>query len=669
LLRKDDFVSLLLTSVKAKSIAFVAGLPKLPAFGVCRSRTLLCLLLVVISPCCHSIAHGQREEIRIVETVWGFDGRVAPGQFNPVSILLDNLTEQPVDGVVRLNAVSGMINRAGGFYEQPVYLAANTRRWVQFYPYVARGGDTWRIVYRTQEKDYRFDELTPGGSAFQFGDGRKKEPPIAVILDQTGLPRQSPTTIKHMAAEIFPPYSTATVMLRVLLMDHVPDWETPRQEALLAWVRNGGQLHLFLDRNGQELRFTGALAALNEPFPQFPLGSGRVTRHNLQRNGISKQLVQEILGTLEPELDEDGLAEALNRRNQQGFGGWESAIFDPANGDTEVFQGLRKLTQPDHAWWLILLLSVVYIGLIFPGCWMLSQKRTIHFLATYGAITGLAVVFSGVFLLIGQRGYGETTVSNAMAIARCDDEGFCSSIQWNSLFVTSGDTYVAKSEGHETLFSAGSGTERADIYVSSGNQGQLRAGIPPFSAQTFLLRRRLPVSSWDLRAIELEASATSLLRATLKTNADFPAGDSCQYYALHRDRMYQMTYHASTRTLSIQGALQKLNDFCRMHRDGPYAYRLQLAGYSAADEDMDVKTRYFDEAVHLLVQRSLLDDGVFDPLKFSLPDDRIRLFIYAPMPDAMHPEVSAEFSRDGRVLYVRDVRFGSVTASESDGQE
>jgi hypothetical protein len=56
-----------------------------------------------------------------------------------------------------------------------------------------------------------------------------------------------------------------------------------------------------------------------------------------------------------------------------------------------------------------------------------------------------------------------------------------------------------------------------------------------------------------------------------------------------------------------------------------------------------------------LVRRSLVDDCAQNVNKFRLPEDRIRLLVYAPMLDSQHMEVSGDVRRSGRVLYVRDL--------------
>ena len=56
-----------------------------------------------------------------------------------------------------------------------------------------------------------------------------------------------------------------------------------------------------------------------------------------------------------------------------------------------------------------------------------------------------------------------------------------------------------------------------------------------------------------------------------------------------------------------------------------------------------------------LVRRSLVDDFIQDVGKFRLPDDRVRLLVYAPMPENQHLLVDADLRRTGRILYVRDL--------------
>ncbi|MFN9970248.1 MAG: hypothetical protein ACK58T_10155, partial [Phycisphaerae bacterium] len=85
------------------------------------------------------------QKVRIAESIWGFDGRVVPGQFNPLSILLDNLSQDSIEGQVSFQLVTGMVRESGGVNRETVFLSPNTRRWVQFYPYISRNSGQCRI--------------------------------------------------------------------------------------------------------------------------------------------------------------------------------------------------------------------------------------------------------------------------------------------------------------------------------------------------------------------------------------------------------------------------------------------------------------------------------------------------------------------------------------------
>jgi hypothetical protein len=97
-------------------------------------------------------AFGQTSlvsRVRIAEAAWGFDGRVTAGEFQPVSLLLDNLSSDAVEGVLTMQMLSGVLRRAGAVYEQPVFLGPSARRWVQFYPWISDPNATWQLELRT----------------------------------------------------------------------------------------------------------------------------------------------------------------------------------------------------------------------------------------------------------------------------------------------------------------------------------------------------------------------------------------------------------------------------------------------------------------------------------------------------------------------------------------
>ena len=99
------------------------------------------------------------QQLRVVEVVWGFDGRIVTGQFMPLSILVDNLSDQPVEATARLKRITGALIEVGGISTQPAFIGPNSRRWIQFYPYILGNSATWNFELQTEEKTYTFDSM------------------------------------------------------------------------------------------------------------------------------------------------------------------------------------------------------------------------------------------------------------------------------------------------------------------------------------------------------------------------------------------------------------------------------------------------------------------------------------------------------------------------------
>lgn len=620
---------------------------------------LMLLTLVALLFVGGSVTAQDDETVRVVEVLWGFDGRVVAGQFMPLSILVDNLSDQPIEATARLRCVSGMVNEVGGIAVQPVFLGPNSRRWVQFYPYLTDRNAMWYFDLQTEDDRFTFPEMSQPRAIFDRyrSENEEKQSLPAVILDPPGMVTRAPTTIKHMPEEIFPPYGTAMNGLYSLFMDHVPDWEAPRQEALLSWLKCGGRLYLLQDSNNQTLRFSGVLAALNEPFPEFTVGQGTVTRYDVQRSGLQIQMVTPaVTPSYLTERDADPVAD-FNQRPQNTRGSAESV------DDDEMFSWLRELTQPDHSWPLIALLSLCYVGLIFPGCWLLSKKRTLHFLVTYGVIAGLALVFSLLFLVIGRRGYGESTSLHSLAVARCEDDTHWNSLQYNTLFVTGGDRYRIEEKNRQTLIGSGALDERVEAVSTSGNSASYVSRIPPFSSQAVMCRRRLTLDSWDLAIANIAQNGQDLTQLTMTFNDKFPVGSDVQYFIMHGKRIHTAKLSESSKQLSLANISESLQTFCTGEQE--INDNLMLTPWGATrrtDRVEDPVQECYRKSLPKMVQRSLADDFVEDIRLFQLPPGKIRLLVYAPIPVSAELPVDTEANRGGRILYVREMDMQAVPA-------
>ena len=618
------------------------------------SLMVACFMARLLAPACMA---QDSQQLRVVEVVWGFDGRVVTGQFMPLSILVDNLSDQPVEATARLRRITGALIEVGGISTQPAFIGPNSRRWIQFYPYIPGNAATWHFDLQTEEKTYTFDSMDQPRAIYDRNrDSEEAQLSLpAVILDPQGLATKSPTSIKHMPAEVFPPYATAMHGLHALFLDHVPDWEAPREQALLSWLKSGGQLHLMKDGNNQTLSFSGILAPLNEPFPEFPVGSGTVTRHDFQRDGLSLQVVTPVVTPPGANVNSPEAEPSFNQIGTAGHTAQEEATVN----DDELLMWMRELTQPDHAWIVIFLLSMCYVGLIFPGCWILSKQRRLHFLVTYGAIAGLAVVFSLIFLFIGQRGYGETTSLHTLAVARAEDATHWSSLEYRTLFVTSGDLYTLDDKDRQTLLASGAADERADALMTAGNSASVVARVPPFSSQSMIFRRRLTLDDWNLAITNVEQSGSELTALTLSFNEKFPLQKDNKYFVIHGKRIHTLKADDAKKQLTYAGGGSPLMSFCSpvQEFDNSFPMVVTTRGIVGPDGNEvldDPVAECFSKSMLKLIARSAADDFYADLKRFELPEGRVRILIYAPIPAAQEMTVSADVKRAGRILYVRD---------------
>ena len=611
----------------------------------------LCALLFAISVPSSAIAQVP-QNVKIVQRVWGFDGRVVSGQFMPLSIEIDNLSDEPIEAMATLRSVAGMLRETGGTSIQPVFLGPHSRRWVQFYPFIAGQSTSWQFELQTDSGTIPFDSIKQPESLLQPDSLNMKDDSqalIAVILDREGVTNKIPGTVKHMSEEIFPPYSTATHGLYAMFLDHVPDWETPRQEAMLSWLKTGGKLHLMRDQNNQTLRFSGILAALNEPFDEFYVGSGTVTRHDFQRAGLTKDIVATAVQP--QQLSSSEQEEFTQFEKQHGAYGYRQSVAD----DDEVFSELRQLTQPKHMWVLIFLLSLCYVGLIFPGCWILSRQRTLHFLVTYGTIAGLACIFSLIFLFIGRRGYGEATSLHSVAIARAEDDTHCSAMQMTTLFVTSGNVYSVNDKDHQSLLASGASEETVDARMTSGNTASFVSRIPPYSSQAIRSRRRIETDNWQLAVTSLSQQSDELKALNIAFGDKFPNTTEMKCLVVHGRNVYQTQLDYGQRLMSLAGGRETLSAYCQPRSNYTMAGPFPQLVDAPDDPNADPVEMCFKRLLPELVRRSLVDDCAQHVHKFKLPEDRIRLLVYAPMLDSQHLDFPGDARRSGRVLYVRDL--------------
>ena len=167
------------------------------------------------------------------------------------------------------------------------------------------------------------------------------------------------------------------------------------------------------------------------------------------------------------------------------------------------------------------------------------------------------------------------------------------------------------------------------------------------SSTTFLVHGRLPGEGIGLTPIEVEITGGQLQSLVVATGEGFPETvtrasvmvGGHRFPLVHRDGRLQFDRAAGVRA--------------------PSSFRRKKKPALLIDPELEQRrevAEVFDEIFENLVLRSL---GFVDRVKvahFSLPPDRIRVFVYAPATDRLAVQVDEKANQVGHVLHTWDLR-------------
>ena len=611
-------------------------------------RALACLVSCVGVP-----AVGAAQEfLRIENVTWGFDGSVLPNSFNPVSFELHNDGVEPLNLDFRLTRANGVetvdapvrITVPG----EPLYLAPQSGRRVQMFVYIQNQWSDFSLVWGFGPGQ-RVDLLN--GNQLKLG-----RPATVVLHDPYGLSQPGGGGLSRFDEAHFPVSASGTAALAGVVLDHEPAWQQLQQQAFIDWVQAGGVVHLLQPSGGERVEFSAPLAVLNSPLEEFSVGMGRVVRHPFTLPTLDRDYVNERIATAgaiqlkalpeTPAADAEAAAADPYNYNYAPYVDWEVG--------NQLFNRLKQMTRPDHNWPLIYLMSLVYLLIIFPGCWLIGRRRA-DYRVTYGAMLGAVVLFSMGFKAVGQRGYGEQTALHAVTIAQPLPNGRMIFRQWANLFVTDGDDYRITHNGSGLLYSSGQNMEAVRGAVVNPPGGEFDVDVPPFSSRTIASAGVLEQTGFEATAEEF-VTGTHLEKLSVRLAGSYPQTVS-EAYALHLDQTYTLSFNSGV--LSLHSANQPFSMFLRAEQwgDDVYNYGFPTWGDEKGEDQL------FAGAMYPLIAESV---GIHDEdtrNRAQLAPDRARIFLFAEMPEDMFPvaEYLAEpdralpARRSGRVVYVFDV--------------
>ncbi len=583
-------------------------------------------------------------EIMETDTRWGFNGKVAVNRFNILSVRVHNPLPQPFDGELRLQKTLG-----DAPIIEVVSVAPFSTRWVQFYPYINGGfgdvvsNDTWRLYYGR-------------GQSYELPQPRAAKYQRVILDDATGLGGRS-GVLKQMPENLFPAFVSATDALQVVGIDKEPrSWIPAQKEAFLDWLHLGGTVLLFHGPTGKFPEFSGPLAALNSPLDERRYGAGRILKIPLNRGQFQLDEARQALAGLpknhvmrnEKLEDPIDVVDQSEKNQPDAMNQWGNEA-DPFVASSFLSQ-LKEMTKPDHNWLLLHFMFWVYIAMVFPGCFLLG-KRWSDFRVVYAGLLGTVTLFSLLFSIVGQRGYGEATAVHSVAIAKSLPDGGLDVTSWSNVFVTGGADYDIKHNGRGALYSTCSETERVNGKINNGLDGSFVVDIPPFSNREFALRIKLPGGGPKITVDEQKQTAGRLTELVLSVDG-IKSGESSFMYALHGDRFYSLHWNGDKLKLSSDAGdgtavlrVQALQNWSQ----NQYGY-----GYGYGQHQQTPQER-FNLMFSPLMSRSLNVSKESEAQQVRLTADVVRVYLYAKMPAEFAVQNARLGAQDGHVLYCVDV--------------
>jgi hypothetical protein len=612
--------------------------------------------------------------VEVKQTVWGFDGQVVAQRFNLLSVLVDNPAANPFEGTVELHKLAGGKPVDASIIE-PVYLAPYSSRWVQFYPYIKSDADAWEVAWgREKTSRYTFTSARVGKAA-------------VVLLEDPDSIAQSAGSVKRLPANLFPAHSTATDCLAAVVLDHVPRWDPARQRAFMEWLWRGGRVYVAQAADGKFPVFTGELQALNSDVPKRRVQSGFVHRIQRTRRQLDAAFVEQVLAAgVDPG---DGAVADVSQAEAAKPPEPAAAITDPLadygfinykwDPEATLLTNLKELSRPDHSWVLIHFLAWTYLGLVFPGCILVGKRYGGDFRVTFGFLLGTVLLFSLAFMAVGRRGYNESTVVHSLAIARQMPGGAFDVTQWSNAFAVNGGDYSFTHDGAGRIYSSCQEFEMVRGEIRNGPEAHFLADMPPYSSRAFSHRGLVPgapieveVVDWQMVRDQNPAAMTArsttrtpifrndraLAKLTLRKIRNFPA-EYQDLYVLCGRKLYRLKETADRLELSSEvGSLSariRTSDYSEF--GSLFGSRQGWQGWQARNYRPREPTQadVFEALFNPLLTRSLELADQVEVDDFSLPPDRVRLLIYAPLPESMFVKDKRFARQDGCVLYSLDV--------------
>ncbi len=611
-----------------------------------RHRSAVVLLtLIVTSMASTGRAAEPRVEVAIERVKWGFDGKAQPRSFVPLSVLVQNNSPGEFEGVLRLKKSLRLTQQIDANLERDVYVGPLSSRWVQFVPYVFDDWEQWQLDWAGLEEE-PFIVPTPN-----MGDRA-----TVLVYDPDEL-QTSGGVLHRFPSDLFPTSVTALDSLRGVVFDRPPGWQGARRQAFLDWLKLGGRVYLLQDERERYPEFRDSLSVLNQRGERFPVGSGVVRRLSGSLGSLDTEMVNnEILH------DERGRFNTPEWRRFRGSDSFQGTMpLINRNGwdrDGELLERLQSLSRFRRNWLAIYGLAMLYLLALFPGCYWLGRRLKAYqwFYVGFFIVTGL---FSVGFASLGRLGASDLARVRAVAVARQIDDGLYDVTGWSSAAAKVGGEYTIEHEGTGRLYSAGSEIEAVRGRIVAGPEGRLEADMPPASTRAAIHRARQEGPRLGIQVLRIGIDAGALSQLAVSAGPDFPE-EPLSVLIWHQGRVYRMRKRGQAWQLipaSRRSGVTYLTDLSEFRVPGfglrSSFFRTGMLGTGSKDEEPEDDD--FESLTRTLVGNSFGLGNTIDPLQLALGPDVMRMFVYAPMPEAFQASGDTFPDRTGYVLYAVDL--------------
>lgn len=584
------------------------GFPFPLGSGILKSHRMRACLIFLLSLLATFPAFA---ELVVGKPEWGFDGTGVTDSFNILTVEVRNTGGQPFEGTLTLDDGGRFGGRQSAPYHQSIYVAPGAARAVQFYPFLPRYSNGFRILWKEQ-----------GGGTVAV-DVPKASAPAIVLLVDFDAPNLRALRMRAFNEAHFPPTVSATDGLHAVVLDHQPRWDLARREAFLDWVKRGGLVHLIHGPDGNVPEFTGELSALNVPGARGLVGAGLVVKHAIPRTEVTSEFLRDA-GFPAPSL-------------RQG----SSNMY--YTGDSAIFRRLSQVTKPKIAWGIIYTLTIVYVALVGPVFYILRRR---DYRALLGGFIGTVALFAWAFTVIGRRGYGEKQIYHTQAVARSIEGAKWDVRHWVHAFATSGDTYRFSFPGTSHLYAAVSQEDTVRGDVVQGREASFTADIPLFSSRPFIHQGVMtgPHLAWEILEFEGRPDSSNT-RGKFRLKPGFK-GEVLSVVAQYGSEFYRLNFKEDWEI-------------------GPGAHQMAQRAFGTEDGGYDYY--YYREAPEVTMNRlrsspfplvrSMVEgvDGSSAIISKLRQREQIRLFTYASAPEAFSVESKEFQSGIGLVLFVQDL--------------